>query len=105
MLLEINKQYIANPELLHIEGEYAGSVDLTDATVSARLKAMVYLKLNVFEVIVAVLPPGAERETWVKYFASSLSKSSLLADELDKNRDIYHTALIDAYDLWKRNPK
>lgn len=105
MLLEINKQYVANPALLHIEGEYAGSVVLTDAEFNAKLRAMAYLKLNVFEVIFAVLPAGAERETWVKYFASSLRKSDLLADELEKNRDIYHTALIDAYDVWEKNRK
>ena len=104
MLLEINKQYVADPTLLYIEGEFSGSVELTE-TFNAKLRAMAYLKLNVFEVIFAVLPAGAERETWVKYFASSLSKSSLLADELEKNQDIYHTALIDAYDLWKSNRK
>jgi hypothetical protein len=102
MLLEINKQYLISPKLLYIEGEYAGAVDLTDTTFNAQLRAMAYLKLNVFEVIFAVLPAGSERETWLKYFESSLSKSVLLADELERNHDIYHTALIDAYDGWKK---
>jgi hypothetical protein len=34
MLLEINKQYVTKPELLLVEGEYAGSVDLKDVTFS-----------------------------------------------------------------------
>jgi hypothetical protein len=102
MLLEINKQYVANPKLLHIEGENVGSVDLTDAAFYLQLKAMAYLKLNVFEVIFAVLPAGAERKIWVSYFASSLSRSGLLVDELETNRDIYHTTLINEYDVWKR---
>jgi hypothetical protein len=105
MLLEINKQYVANPKLLLLEGEHVGSVDPTDADFNAQLKAMAYLKLNVFELIFAVLPGGAERETWVKYFRSSLSKSGVLADELGKYRHIYHPALIDAYDVWRRNPQ
>jgi hypothetical protein len=102
MLLEINKQYVANPKLLHLEGEDIGSLDPTDTAFKAQLKAMVYLKLNVFEVIFAVLPAGTERDTWIKFFEWSLNKSAVLADELVKNRDIYHAALIDAYDVWKR---
>jgi hypothetical protein len=100
MLLEINKLYVANPALLRIEGEDAGPVD------KAQLRAMAYLKLNVFEVIFAVLPPGDELKPWVEYFTSSLRNSDLLRDELETNRDIYHRALIGAYDAWKEvNPK
>ncbi len=69
MLLELNKQYVAKPELLYIEGEYIGSVDLKNVAFLAQLKAMVYLKLNVFEVIFATLPRGSEREAWIRYFS------------------------------------
>jgi len=103
MLLEINKQYVAHPELLYLEGEHVGPVP-TDDTFKARLKAMTYLKLNVFELIFAVLPGGRERETWVRYFEWSLCKSTVLTDELVKNRDVYHEALMYAYDEWKTKP-
>jgi hypothetical protein len=101
MLLEINKQYITFPELLYIENEHVGPVDPEEPKTKAKLKAMVYLKLNVFEVIFAVLPEGPERETWLKYFEASLSKSDLLAKELDRHHEIYHPALIDAFTDWK----
>jgi hypothetical protein len=104
MLLEINKQYVAHPTLLHLEDEYEGSVDPTDTDFHARLKAMAYLKLNVFEVIFAVLPKGKEKDTWVNYFQSSLTRCGVLDGELRKYRHIYHPALIKAYDDWKRNP-
>jgi hypothetical protein len=100
MLLEINKKYVENPKLLHIEGEPLDPS--ADAAFMAQLRAMVYLKLNVFEVIFAVLPGGAERDTWVNYFRASLDKSRLLTDELERNRAIYHPALMRAYDLWKK---
>ena len=104
MLLEINKQYVANPKLLYLEGDDVGPVDPTDTNFNAQLKAMAYLKLNVCEVIFAVLPGGDERETWVRYFRSSLTRSDVLAGELEKYRDIYHPSLITAFDAWKNNP-
>jgi hypothetical protein len=100
MLLEINKQYVQNPKLLHIEGEPLDPS--ADAAFMAQLRAMVYLKLNVFEVIFAVLPSGVERDTWINYFRASLDKSSLLSDELERNRGIYHPALMAAYDAWTK---
>jgi hypothetical protein len=100
MLLEINKQYMANPKLLCLEGENVAVVDQTDTTFNAQLKAMAYLKLNVFELIFAVLPGGPERETWVRYFDRSLTNSPFLADELVKNQEVYHAALMKAYNIW-----
>jgi hypothetical protein len=101
LLVEINKQYISDPTLLIIEGEYNGHVKM-DVDFNAKLRAMAYLKLNVFEVIFATLPWGQSRNTWKAYFEQSLEKSDLLAKELEKNRKIYHRKLIRAYDKWKK---
>jgi hypothetical protein len=73
-----------------------------DVDFNAKLRAMAYLKLNVFEVIFATLPWGQSRNTWKAYFEQSLEKSDLLAKELEKNRKIYHRKLIRAYDKWKK---
>ena len=55
MLLDINKAYLADPKLLAIEGEYDAST-VTDPEFPAKLKAMAYMKLNVFEVVYASFP-------------------------------------------------
>ena len=100
MLLEINKAYVAEPKLLALEGEYDAS-RVTDADFPAKLKAMAYMKLNVFELVFPVLPRGRGRDAWVTYFELSLRKSELLGEELEKNRAIYHHDLLRAYDAWK----
>jgi hypothetical protein len=86
--------------LLIIEDEYNAPVKM-DAHLNAKLRAMAYLKLNVFEIIFATLPWGQSRRTWKTYFEESLKASSLLGKELEKHRAIYHRALIRAYDDWK----
>lgn len=100
LLVEINKQYISCPKLLLIEENYNTST-ITDEDFRAKLKAMVYLKLNVFEVIFATLPYGRVRNTWKAYFNESLDKCSLLGDELEAHGKIYHRDLIRAYNKWK----
>jgi hypothetical protein len=97
MLLEINKQYISDTALLALEGE-ASAKSLDPA---AKLRAMAYLKLNVFEIIFAVLVDQKARKAWTTYFEKSLTKSALLGEELEKNREIYHEDLLNAYDKWK----
>jgi hypothetical protein len=104
LLVEINKQYISDPKLLAIENEYDAPVP-TDVDFTAKLKAVAYLKLNVFEIIFAALPRGQARQTWTTYFEESLDKCNLLEDELEKHRKIYHPDLIRAYDDWKKKPR
>jgi len=65
MLLDINKAYLADPKLLAIEGEYDAST-VTDPEFPAKLKAMAYMKLNVFEVVFPVLPRGRGRDAWIR---------------------------------------
>jgi hypothetical protein len=101
LLVEINKQYIADPNLLIIEENY-DAARITDENFAAKLKAMAYLKLNVFEVIFAALPYGRVRSTWKAYFKESLEKCSILADELDAHGRIYHRGLMRAYRKWKK---
>ena len=101
LLVEINKQYIADPKLLIIEERYDGS-RIADENFAAKLKTMAYLKLNVFEVIFAALPYGRVRNTWKAYFKESLDKCSILGDELEEHGRIYHRGLMRAYRKWKK---
>jgi hypothetical protein len=100
MLVEMNKQYISDPKLLLIEENYDASKITAEEL--AKVKAMAYLKLNVFEVIFATLPWwGQVRKTWTTYFEVSLNNCPLLGEELEKNRIIYQRGLIRQYDEWK----
>jgi hypothetical protein len=97
LLLEMNKQYISDTALLALEGE--ASARTLDP--EAKLRAMAYFKLNVFEIIFAAVVDQKARKTWTRYFEVSLTKSALLGEELEKNRDLYHQDLQKAYDKWK----
>jgi len=99
MGVEINKQYISDPKLLRIEGNYDPSKITAEEL--AKLKAMAYLKLSVFEIIFAMLPWGQARKSWKAYFEVSLDNCPLLGEELEKNRIIYQRGLIRQYNKWK----
>ena len=61
LLVEINKQYIAHPPLFAIYDDYQGREGLlaTDPTLTEKIKALGYLKLNIFELVYSVMPnPG-----------------------------------------------
>jgi hypothetical protein len=66
-----------------------------------RLKALGYLKLNVFEIVFAVLPRGKAHVVWAAYFEDSLKRCSILRDELSHQPEIYHAGLIAAYKKWR----
>ena len=96
LLLEINKQYILDPALLALEGEAPPGMKASDE----KLRATAYLKLNVFEIIVATLSDKEVLEPWTAYFEESLTNSNILSEELRKRRGIYHRRLTAAYDKW-----
>jgi hypothetical protein len=98
LLLEINKQYVADPTLLVLEGISEEESHLA----TGKLRAMAYLKLNVFEIIFKSLEDEDARDTWISYFEESLSKSPLLGEELDLHRKIYNQYLLKAYDNWRQ---
>jgi hypothetical protein len=106
MLLEINKQYLADPALFAVYDDWEGRDELLKkggADLPTKLKALAYLKLNVFEVVFAVMPPNSPPySAWMAYFEDTLSRCSVVRDELSANSRIYHPNLIEAYSLWTR---
>jgi hypothetical protein len=100
-LLEVNKQYVSNPELFAIYDSYPNREQLfrSNPELLEKVKALGYLKLNVFEIVYSVLPEGG---AWKAYFEDSLQKCSILREELEANEKIYDKNLIAAYSSWKR---
>jgi len=100
LLLEINKQFLANPALLGVYDENFEKLPFekrksNDFKLS--LRALALMKLNVFEIVFAVHPAGRRRAPWEKYFKDSLEKCSPLREVLDKYNDMYSDDLIEAY--------
>jgi hypothetical protein len=103
-LLEINKQYLSDPALFAIYDDWPGrdKLFLEDPNFVNRLKAMGYLKLNVFEIVFAALSPGSdEYDAWVAYFDDSLNRCSVLRDELANQPKIYGRKLLAAFRRWQ----
>jgi hypothetical protein len=100
-LLEVNKQYVSNPKLFAIYDEYPERDELfkRQPDLLEKVKALGYLKLNVFEIVYSVLPEGG---AWQAYFEDSLKKCSLLRQELTEQEDIYDKNLVAAYKRWKK---
>ena len=109
LLLEINKQYLSCPELFAIYKDYPRRDELlkADAKLPEKVKALGYLKLNVFEIVFAVLPTkGSSYMAWEAYFEDSLNRCPVLAEELSAQRTIYGSHLLAAFDRWfKKQPK
>ena len=100
-LLEVNKQYVSDPRLFAIYDEYPKRDELfkKEPDVLEKVKALGYLKLNVFEIVYSVLPEGG---AWQAYFEDSLEKCSLLRQELTDQETIYDKNLVAAYKRWKK---
>ncbi len=99
-LLEVNKQYISEPKLFAIYDDFPGRDELfkTRPDLLEKVKALGYLKLNVFEIVYSVLPEGG---AWQAYFEDSLKRCSLLRQELTEQESIYDKNLVAAYKRWK----
>jgi hypothetical protein len=99
LLLEINKQYISDPNLFAIYDDHPGRDQLlkNDPKFLEKIKAMGYLKLNVFEVIFEVLPNLNAYPAWAAYFEDSIRRCSVLRDELSGSPHIYNSNLIAEY--------
>jgi hypothetical protein len=100
LLLEVNKQYVSDPRLFAIYDGYPKRDELfkKEPDVLEKVKALGYMKLNVFEVVYSVLPEGG---AWQAYFEDSLEKCSLLRQELTEQKKIYDNNLVAAYERWK----
>jgi hypothetical protein len=105
LLLEINKQFIADPTLFAIyddDPKHRKALE-NDSQLKAKVDALGYMKLNVFEVIFAQLPDAQRDAAWNAYFLDSLDRCSVLAEELRISKPIYHPKLVEAYEKWERD--
>jgi hypothetical protein len=105
MLLEINKQYIQDPDLFAIYDSHPNREQLlkSQSGLEKKIEALGFLKLNVFEAVFAVLPRGSSYGAWKAYFEDSLQTCGVLQEELDRHGGIYHPNLIHAYVEWKKS--
>jgi cell division protein FtsL len=103
LLLEINKQFISDPDLFAIYDDNPGRRELLNSKPQyvEKLKALGYMNLNVFEIVFTVLGRGTSRKTWDAYFEDTIRRCSILQEELNKNTAIYHPELIAAYRSWQ----
>jgi len=63
-----------------------------------KVKALGFMKLNVFEIVYAVLPQGG---AWKAFSEDSLLNCPAMRDELDNHHAIYDDNLVEAYRVWK----
>jgi hypothetical protein len=89
LLLEINKQYLSDPALFAIYDDWPRRDELLqDPRLADNLKALGYLKLNVFEIAFAALPLGDDAyDRWIAYFDDSLKRCTVMRNELSPARD------------------
>jgi hypothetical protein len=69
-----------------------------DPRLAEKVKALGFMKLNVFEIVYAVLPQGG---AWKAFSEDSLLNCPAMRDELDNHHAIYDDNLVQAYRVWK----
>lgn len=107
LLLEVNKQFVSDPDLLAIYDDHPNRETLLRDKLGLRekIEALGYMNLNVFEIVFAVLPMGSQATTWVSYFQDSLKRCAVIRDELDRRPEIYDPSLIAQYRRWQTSQK
>jgi hypothetical protein len=105
LLLEINKQFIADPSLFAIYDDNPKNQNAlaSDPKLKAKVEALGYMKLNIYEIVFAKLPDGSRDGPWKGYFLDSMDRCSVLAEELKSSRGIYHPNLLREYDEWVKD--
>ena len=106
LLLEFNRQLIADPKLWAIydaEGE-AFKDQLTDKEFQLKLRAIGNLVINMFDLKLSQLPKGPERDAWHGYFKDTITRSQILRKILTdhEGRDVYTPELLES---WKEIKK
>ncbi len=110
LLLEVNKALVVSPRLFSIfdsgltkKGEKANCPEQPPPCKNGcpengdecrKLRAFAYMKLNVFEIVLAVHPKGDEAATWERYFEHTLKNSRITRTVLKENLQIYSDELI-----------
>jgi len=102
LLLEINKQFIADPSLFAIYDDNPQNKEALkiNPQLKAKVEALGYMKLNVYEIVFAKLPDDSGAGAWKAYFLDSLDRCSVLAEELKASKAIYHPRLLKEYEEW-----
>jgi hypothetical protein len=105
LLLEINKQFIADPSLFAIYDDNPANEQALKkySKLKAKVEALAYMKLNVFEIVFAKLPNDSTAGPWKAYFLDSLDRCSVLRDELKTSKAIYHPRLVHEYKEWDKH--
>ena len=115
MLLDINRQLIADPRLWTFYDDHAVASDLELRDKSllfrSKLEAFAYLQLNMFEIILLEVPEpstGEERNparVWCDFYFDSIARSSVMREILDRpnSAKIYNAVLMTLYAQWKTN--
>ncbi len=118
MLLEINRQLIADPWLWSIYDDHPVRTDpdfdakcAKSGLFNAKLQAFAYLKLNMFEVILAEVPEPAQQgqrnpsNVWLDFFHYSLAGSSVIRGILERSEtpQLYNPVLVALYQEWKNS--
>jgi hypothetical protein len=105
LLVEINKQFIADPSLFAIYDDNPENKKALERypKLKAKVEALGYMKLNVYEIVFAKLPDDSREGSWKGYFLDSLDRCSVLAEELEVSQPIYHPNLIHAYKEWAKD--
>jgi hypothetical protein len=113
MLLDLNRQLIADPRLwvFYDDHPLCNDRELNDKSplFRAKLEAFAYLQLNMFEIVVLEVPEpstGEDRNpsnVWCDFFFDTLARSSVMRSILDRpnSAKIYNTVLLMLYDQWK----
>jgi hypothetical protein len=100
LLLEINKMFVADPSLFAIYDDNPQNHAALEKypKLRAKVDALGYMKLNVFEIVFAKLPEKSREGAWKQYFLDSLDRCSVLSQELEHSKSVYHSKLIEAYE-------
>jgi hypothetical protein len=113
MLLDLNRQAIADPSLFALYDDHPVSRDpeMNDGSLRfrAKLEAFAYLHLNIFEIVIFELPEPAYGENrnaaniWCDFFFDTISHSAIMRSilELPNASLVYSPVLISLYNQWK----
>src|SRR5579883_1340659 len=117
ILLELDRQLVSDAWLWALYDDHAVRRDpefirkySTSVHFQAKLEAFAYLKLNMFEVVLAESRLnlfGRQRgvsKVWRRYFRHTLQHSSLIRNILDRpeTKLLYNQRLLDLWVQWKR---
>jgi hypothetical protein len=112
-LMDVCKQLVASPDLWRIYDDEEMKNDLAinkpDALFKAKIRAFAHFHLNIFEIVLAELPPARTDNslsiTWFRYFDDTLCKSKAIRDVLEEkdSERTWSPRILQEYAVWKAN--